>query len=86
MSHVTYKYIKSNPDINTYITKSDEALRAIGYTEHSYAHVEKAAHTAHMILTTLGFPNVMRSLRQLLLICTILGMSSTASTMRKVAP
>ena len=56
MSHVTYKYIKSNPDINIYITKSDEALRAMGYTEHSYAHVEKAAHTAHMILTTLGFP------------------------------
>lgn len=55
-SLVTYKYIKSNPDIQTYITKADLALSAIGYTEHSFAHVEKAATVAHMILTTLGFP------------------------------
>ena len=54
-SRVTYKYIKSNPDIQTYITKADEALAAIGYTEHSFAHVEKAANIAYMILTRLGF-------------------------------
>lgn len=54
-SNVTYRYIKNNPDVHTYIRKSDEALAALGYTEHSFAHVEKAAYTAHMILTTLGF-------------------------------
>ena len=32
------------------------ALAAIGYTEHSFAHVEKAAHTAAMILETLEYP------------------------------
>lgn len=55
-SLVTYKYIKQNPDILTYIRKADEALAALGYTEHSFAHVEKAAHTASMILSELGYP------------------------------
>ena len=39
----------------TYIKKADEALSAQGYTEHSFAHVEKAAATAEMILTELGY-------------------------------
>lgn len=55
-SHVTYAYIKQNPDIRTYIQKADDALAAIGYTEHSFPHVEKVAHTASMILETLGYP------------------------------
>jgi len=55
-STVTYKYIKQNPDIMTYITRADKALEAIGYTEHSFAHVERVAHTASMILTELGYP------------------------------
>lgn len=54
-STVTYKYIKQNPDIMTYITRADKALEAIGYTEHSFAHVERVAHTASMILTELGY-------------------------------
>lgn len=55
-SIVTYKYIKQNPDIMTYITRADKALEAIGYTEHSFAHVERVAQTASMILTELGYP------------------------------
>ena len=55
-SLVTYKYIKQNPDIMTYIRKADEALAAQGYTEHSFAHVEKAAASAEMILTQLEYP------------------------------
>ena len=54
-SIVTYKYIKQNPDIMTYIRKSDEALETLGYTEHSFAHVEKVAVTASMILETLKY-------------------------------
>ena len=56
MARVTFKYIKSNPDIQMYVQKSDDALRAIGYTEHSAAHVDKAAQTAYMLLMELGFP------------------------------
>lgn len=55
-SVVTYKYIRQNPDIMTYIKRADKALEAIGYTEHSFAHVERVAHTASMILTELEYP------------------------------
>ena len=54
-SHVTYKYIKENADIMEYIRRADETLAAMGYTEHSFAHVEKVAHDAAMILETLGY-------------------------------
>lgn len=54
-SIVTYKYIKQNPDIMEYIRRADKALEAQGYTEHSFAHVERVAATSSMILTTLGY-------------------------------
>lgn len=54
-SIVTYKYIKQNPDIMEYIRRSDKALESQGYTEHSFAHVEKTAATSAMVLTTLGY-------------------------------
>lgn len=54
-SHVTFKYIQQNPDIITYITKADDALAAIGYTEHSFAHVAKVAEVGSWILETLQF-------------------------------
>lgn len=54
-SCVTFEYIRKNPDIRTYIQRADQALKAIGYTEHAFAHVEKTAHTAAKILTTLGY-------------------------------
>ena len=55
-SLVTYEYIRRNPDIITYIKRADKALEAQGYTEHSFAHVEKVSQTAGMILTQLGYP------------------------------
>ncbi len=54
-SNVTYKYIKENADIMEYIRRADNELKALGYTEHSFAHVERVAHTAGAILTGLGF-------------------------------
>ncbi len=54
-SIVTYKYIKQNPDIMEYIRRADKVLEAQGYTEHSFAHVEKVAVSSAMILTTLGY-------------------------------
>ena len=55
MSNITYKYIKTNKDVQTYISMADAALSSIGYTEHSNAHVERAAANAFMILETLGY-------------------------------
>ena len=51
----TYEQIKHNADIRTYITKADESLASLGYTEHSFAHVTKVAETAGYILTELGY-------------------------------
>lgn len=54
-SIVTYKYIKQNPDIRTYIKNADAAVEAQGYTEHSFAHVEKTAASVELILSTLNY-------------------------------
>ncbi|MCI5903708.1 MAG: HD domain-containing protein [Oscillospiraceae bacterium] len=55
-STVTYRYIKQNEDIHTYIKNADAAVAAQGYTEHSFAHVEKVASAVELILTTLDYP------------------------------
>ena len=51
---ITYQDIRRNEDINTYIKMADKSLGALGYTEHSYAHVGKVAATAKYILETMG--------------------------------
>ncbi len=52
---ITFDDIKNNETINTYIIKADESLKAIGYTEHGFAHVTKVANDASLILETLGY-------------------------------
>lgn len=52
---MTYAELKKNEYIRTFIVKADEALSAIGYTEHSFAHICKVAETAGMILENLGY-------------------------------
>ena len=52
---VSYEEVKKNPAINTYIQKADESLRALGYTEHSFAHVVNVAVTAEYILKTMDY-------------------------------
>lgn len=52
---ITYQDLKQNEDIKTYIQKADESLIALGYTEHSFAHVTKVAELASDILLTLGY-------------------------------
>lgn len=54
-SLVTYKYIKQNPDIMEYIRRADKTLEVMGYTEHSFPHVERVAAVSAMILETLGY-------------------------------
>ena len=52
---LTYEQIKKNEDIRTYIIHADKSLETLGYTEHSFAHVEKVSQTAKYILESLGF-------------------------------
>ncbi len=52
---LTYEQIRENEDIRVYITKADESMAALGYTEHSFAHVTRVAETSAYILETLGY-------------------------------
>ena len=54
--NITFEQIKSNEDIKTYIRMADDSLRALGFTEHSFAHVGKVSDGAAYILSTLGYP------------------------------
>ena len=47
--------IKESEEINSYIRKADESLSALGYTEHSFAHVGRVSALASEILQTLGY-------------------------------
>ena len=51
---ITFEEIRHNETINTYIRKADESLVALGYTEHSFAHVGMVAANARYILERLG--------------------------------
>ncbi len=53
---LSYDEIRKNEEIRTYIQMSDAVLGSMGYTEHSFAHVTKTAHTAKYILEKLGYP------------------------------
>ena len=52
---ISYKDIIKSEIIRTYITSADESLSALGFTEHSFAHVIHVANMAGYILKALGF-------------------------------
>ena len=52
---LTYNEIKNSQAIKTYIIRADESLGALGFTEHSFAHVCHVAETAGYILETMGY-------------------------------
>ena len=52
---LTFEEITKNEAIKTYITRADESLLALGYTEHSFSHVLHVARTARYILEALGY-------------------------------
>ena len=53
---ITFNDVKNDASIRTYIIKADESLRALGYTEHSFAHVTKVSETASCTLKKLSYP------------------------------
>ena len=54
---LTYEELRQDAEIRTYIERADESLAALGYTEHSFAHVTRVSETAGYILKTLGYPD-----------------------------
>lgn len=51
---ITYNDIKNNEEIKIYISAADRTLAALGYTEHSFAHVGLVSDRAARILESLG--------------------------------
>ena len=62
---ITFEDIKSNEKIRTYITRADESLIALGFTEHSFSHVLRVAKDAKYILETLEYPERTLELAQI---------------------
>ena len=52
---LTYDTLRQDAAINTYITRADESLSALGFTEHSFPHVCRVAELAGELLRGLGY-------------------------------
>lgn len=52
---LTFEEVINSEAIKTYITRADESLINLGYTEHSFAHVMQAAMKSGYILSTLNY-------------------------------
>ena len=52
---VTYEALRRDAAVNTYITRADESLSALGFTEHSFPHVCRVADVAGQVLNALGY-------------------------------
>ena len=53
---MTYEQVKKDEAVKVYIAQADLSLKALGYTEHSFAHVTRVAETAGKILEELNYP------------------------------
>ena len=53
---MTYEQVKQDHAVNVYIAQADASMDALGFTEHSFAHVTKVAEIAGEILQKLNYP------------------------------
>lgn len=52
---LTYSELRKNESVKAYIAGADRSLAALGFTEHSFAHVTKVADTCAEILSVMGY-------------------------------
>lgn len=52
---VTFEDVKNNIEIKTCIEHGNDLLGNLGFTEHSFVHAGRVAHTASYLLTELGY-------------------------------
>lgn len=52
---MTYEQVKQDEAVKVYIAQADASLDALGFTEHSFAHVTRVSEVAGDILRTLGY-------------------------------
>ena len=53
---MTYELLRRDPAIQVYISQADASMNALGFTEHSFAHVTRVAQIAGDILQALHYP------------------------------
>lgn len=53
---MTYEEIRRDEAVKVYIAQADASMNALGFTEHSFAHVTRVAEIAGGILRTLNYP------------------------------
>jgi len=51
----TFQDVKNSTEISTYLSKGNDLLGVLGFTEHGFAHAGKVSQNAGEILTTLGY-------------------------------
>ena len=52
---MTYEELKQIPSVQAFIRRADQSLLALGFTEHSFAHVGRVADKVRYVLETLGY-------------------------------
>ena len=52
---MTYDEIRKDEAVKVYIAQADSSMEALGFTEHSFAHVGHVAHMAGDVLEKLGY-------------------------------
>lgn len=62
---MTYDQVRQDPAVKVYIAQADASLRALGFTEHSFAHVSRVAAVAGEILSQLGYDGRMVELAKI---------------------
>lgn len=53
---LTLEMVKEDKEVDAYIRKGEEYLGTMGFTEHSYRHLNVVAHASRQIMEKLGFP------------------------------
>lgn len=53
---MTFEQVKHDAAVRVYIAQADASMEALGFTEHSFAHVTKVAQIAGDLLDGLGYP------------------------------
>ena len=54
---MTFDEVRKDEAVKVYITQADASMEALGFTEHSFAHVSRVAHIASDILEKLDYPS-----------------------------
>lgn len=54
---MTYEEVRRDAAVKVYIAQADASMEALGFTEHSFAHVTKVSQIAGDILTKLYYPH-----------------------------